>query len=143
MQRWKRLVLGVIVVVTLSGFGYAVYIWNKPARDVSNEKGIKITAVAIFDSFTNNEKAANISFLNKAVEVTGKVINVKTNQAGNTVVYLQSNDPVFGVNCTFKQNPGKIIKGQLITFKGICTGYLSDVVLNQGVLINDVKNKPE
>ncbi len=135
MQRWKRVVLWIIVIVVLSGFGYAYYIWNKPARDVSKEKGIKITAVAIFDSFANNEQAANISFLNKAVEVTGTVTNVKTNQAGNTVVYLKSDDPVFGVNCTFKQNPGKIIKGEHITFKGICTGYLSDVVVNQGVLV--------
>ena len=135
MQRWKRVVLWIIVIVVLSGFSYAYYIWNKPARDVSKEKGIKITAVAIFDSFANNEQAANISFLNKTVEVTGTVTNVKTNQAGNTVVYLKSDDPVFGVNCTFKQNPGKIIKGEHITFKGICTGYLSDVVVNQGVLI--------
>jgi hypothetical protein len=135
MRRWKRLVIGIIVIIILSGFGYAYYIWNKPARDVSNEKGIKITAVAIFDSFANNEQAANISFLNKAVEVTGKVTNVKANQAGNKVVYLQSNDPVFGVNCTFKQNPVKIEKGETITFKGICTGYLSDVVLTQGVLV--------
>ena len=133
MQRWKKVVLGIIVIVILSGFGYAYYLWNKPARDVSNEKGIKITAVAIFDSFEKNEQAANISFLNKAVEVSGIVTNVKTNQAGNTVVYLKSDDPVFGVNCTFKQNPEKIIKGERITFKGICTGYLSDVVVNQGV----------
>ena len=135
MQRWKKLILGVITVIIISGFSYAYYLWNKPARDVSNEKGIRITAVAIFDSFENNEQAANVSFLNKAVEVTGKVSNVKTNQAGNTVVYLQSNDPVFGVNCTFKQAPKKITKGETITFKGVCTGYLSDVVLNQGVLI--------
>ena len=135
MHRWKRLIFGIIAIIILSGFGYAYYIWNKPSRDVSKEEGIKITAVAIFDSFENNEQAANISFLNKAVEVTGTVTNVKTNQAGNTVVYLKSDDPVFGVNCTFKQNPGKIEKGGNITFKGICTGYLSDVILNQGVLI--------
>jgi hypothetical protein len=135
MQRWKRLVLGIIVLIILSGFCYAYYVWNKPARNVSNEKGITITAVAIFDSFSKNEQAANISFLNKAVEVTGIVTSVKTNQAGNTVVYLQSGDPVFGVNCTFKQKPRTIKKGEHITFKGVCTGYLSDVVLNEGVLV--------
>ena len=141
MRRWKRLVIAIIVIIIISGFGYAYYLWNKPARNVANEEGIKITAVAIFDSFANNEQAANISFLNKAVEVSGKVINIKTNQAGNTVVYLQSNDPVFGVNCTFKQSPAKIEKGETITFKGVCTGYLSDVILNEGVLVNNLKNK--
>jgi hypothetical protein len=137
MAGWKKILIALIAVVIVGGFGYAYYVWNKPERDVTKEKGIQITAVAIYDSFADNEKAANTAFLNKAIEVTGKVTSVKQNQAGNTVVYLQSSDPVFGVNCTFKQSPGKIAKGDIITFKGICTGYLSDVILNQGVLIND------
>ena len=119
----------------MAGAGYAYYMWNKPARDVTKERGIEITAVAIFDSFSNNEQSANLQYLNKAIEVTGRVANVKKNQAGETVVYLQSSDPVFGVNCTFKKDPGTIAKGSTITFKGICTGYLSDVVINQGILI--------
>ena len=134
MKRWKKILI-VVLLFILAGLCYAYYIWNKPARDVSEEKGIQISAVAIFDSFANNEQAANASFLNKAVEVTGKVSNVKKNQAGETVVYLQSDDPVFGVNCTFKQDPGVIEKGSTITFKGICTGYLSDVILNEGIIV--------
>jgi hypothetical protein len=102
---------------------------------VAKEKGIQITAVAIFDSFSNNEQSANTQFLNKAIEVTGTVSDVKKNQAGNTVVYLKSDDPIYGVNCTFKQDPGIITKGSTITFKGICTGYLSDVVINEGIMI--------
>jgi hypothetical protein len=102
---------------------------------VTKEKGIQITAAAIFDSFSNNEQSANVQFLNKAIEVNGKVSDVKKNQAGETVVYLQSDDPVFGVNCTFKQDPGTITKGSTITFKGICTGYLSDVIINEGIMV--------
>lgn len=139
MNRRKKILLALILLFLAAGSVYALYMWNKPARDVTEEKGIRISAVAIFDSFRNNERSSNIRFLNKAIEVTGKVINIKNNQAGKVVVYLQSNDPVFGVNCTFKQNPGEILKGDLITFKGICTGYLSDVVLNEGVLINKSK----
>ncbi len=134
MKRRRKFFI-VPLFLGLAGLGYAFYVWNEPARDVTGEKAIHITAIAIFDSFSNNEQAANISFLNKAIEVTGKVTNIKKNLAGNTVVYLQSSDPVFGVNCTFKQNPGKIIKGNNITFKGICTGYLSDVVINEGIVI--------
>jgi hypothetical protein len=134
MKRWKKILI-IVLLLILAGLCYAYYIWNKPARDVSEEKGIQISAVAIFDSFANNEQAANASFLNKAVEVTGKVSNVKKNQAGKTVVYLQTNDPIFGVNCTFKQDPGAIEKGSTITFKGVCTGYLSDVILNEGIIV--------
>jgi len=135
MKHWKKILFIVVLAFILTGLLYALYIWNKPARDVSEEKGVQITAVAIFDSFTNNEQSANERFLNKAIEVTGTVSNVKKNQTGETVVYLQSSDPVFGVNCTFKQYPGEIEKGSTITFKGICTGFLSDVVLNEGILI--------
>ena len=135
MQRGKKIFLIILFFVVLIGLSYAYYVWNKPARNVANEAGIEVTAVAIFDSFSNNENAANALFLNKAIEVTGKVSEVKKNQAGQTVIYLQSTDPVFGVNCTFKQDPGTIEKGNIMTFKGICTGYLSDVVLTEGIII--------
>lgn len=135
MNHWKKMLVAIIILSASAGIGYAYFIWNKPARDVAAEKAIKISATALYDSFVNNEPAANASFLNKAVEVTGIVNNIKKNQAGETVVYLQSSDVVFGVNCTFKQPPKAINKGSSITFKGICTGYLSDVILNEGVLV--------
>lgn len=135
MRKKRRIISVIIVFIVLVCSGYAFYIWNKPARDVSREKGIEITAAAIYDSFSRNERSANTHFLNKAIQVTGKVADVKKNQAGQTVVYLQSGDSVFGVNCTFKQYPGAIKKGSIITFKGVCTGYLSDVILNEGIMI--------
>lgn len=135
MKSKRKIVLIIIAVVIMAGAGYGFYVWNKPARDVTEEKGIQITAVAIFDSFTVNENRANTLYLNKAIQVTGQVTEIKNNQAGETVVYLKSNDPLFGVNCTFKETPGALVKGSTITFKGVCTGFLSDVVINQGVII--------
>ena len=135
MMKRGRNILLITCLFILGGIGYGLYIWNKPARDVSDEESIKITSVAIFDSFANNEQAANKLYLNKAIEVTGKVTSVQKNQAEKTVVILQSDDPVFGVNCTFKQDPGTIDNNSIITFKGICTGYLSDVIINEGILV--------
>src|ERR1700760_4633165 len=105
MTARKKIFLILLILIVGVCSIYAFYVWNKPARDVTKEKAIHITAAAIFDSFTSNEQSANAHYLNKAVEVTGVVTNVKKNQAGETVVYLQSHDPVFGVNCTFKQDP--------------------------------------
>lgn len=135
MRKYRKIILGIVALMAFIAFAYGLYIWNKPARDVTNESAIKISAVSIFDSFNNNETSANKLFLNKAIEVTGVVNAVKKNQAGQTVVYLKSNDPMFGVNCTFKEDPGKINTNSTITFKGICTGYLSDVVLNEGIIV--------
>ncbi|HRI22490.1 MAG TPA: hypothetical protein PLA68_16125 [Panacibacter sp.] len=134
MSTKKKILSGIAVVIFITA-AYAYYVWNKPARNVTEEKGIEITAVAIFDSFTTNENRANSLYLNKAIQVTGEVTEIKNNQAGETVIYLKSNDPVFGVNCTFKESPGALIKGNTITFKGVCTGFLSDVIINQGIII--------
>ena len=132
----KEIIIGVIVLVFLAAFAYTYYMFNKPERDVTDEKGIAISASAIYDSFINHESQANEAFLNKAIKVTGEVSGIKENQSGKKVVYLKTEDPVFGINCTFKENPENIEVGDTITFKGICTGYLSDVVINDGVLMD-------
>jgi len=87
-MQWKGIITGILIIFTAIIFCYACYIWDKPHCDVTKEKGIRISAIALFDSFYHNEKVATNSFLNKAIEVTGKIITVKTNNAGQTVVYL-------------------------------------------------------
>ena len=124
----------IVAIVAVVGISYGLYVFFKPSRDVREEKALPITATAIFDSFTVNENRANELYLNKAILVTGEVVEFKQNQEGMAVVYLKTNDPVFGVNCTFKEDPGVIEKGSTITFRGICTGFLSDVIINQGVI---------
>lgn len=135
MKRKGKIILGIIALIFLAAVGYGVYIWNEPPRDVTNEKGLEITATAIFDSFTQSEARANELYLNKAIQVTGEITDIKKNQAGQVVVYLKSDDPIFGVNCTFKDDPGPLQKNTTITFKGVCTGFLSDVIINQGVIV--------
>lgn len=137
MFKGSRKILTIITVILLVAISYGVYVWNKPQRDVQDENAVTIAAAAIFDSFTVNETKANELYLNKAIQVTGEVSEVKKNQDGKAVVYLKSTDPVFGVNCTFKEDPGPLEKGATITFKGICTGYLSDVIINQGIIVKE------
>ena len=135
MKKGRRAILIFITAILLAGISYGIYVWNEPHRNVNNESGIEISAAAIFDSFSINETRANQLYLDKAIQVTGEVADYKKNQAGETVVYLKTSDPVFGVNCTFKNDPGLLEKGAVITFKGICTGYLSDVIINQGIIV--------
>ncbi|QEC68545.1 hypothetical protein FRZ67_14980 [Panacibacter ginsenosidivorans] len=135
MLKGRKRILIIFITLILAGVSYGLYVWNKPHRDVKDEKGVIISAAAIFDSFTVNETRANELYLNKAIQVTGEVSGMKKNQDGQAVVYLKTSDPVFGVNCTFKEDPGPLETGTIVTFKGICTGYLSDVIINQGIII--------
>lgn len=126
----------ILAVIGVAGFyGAKWYLRNKPDRDVTKENGIEVTAQQIFDEFATNEAEANKKYLNKAVQVTGEVAEARKNQDNKTVVVLKTSDPIFGVNCTFKDDPGTMQPGTIITFKGICTGFISDVVINEGILV--------
>jgi hypothetical protein len=124
---FKKLIIALVLLVAVA-LVYGGYQWFKPARNVQSETAVTITATDLYKAFQANEKEPK--YLDKAVQVSGTVVETNTNQAGQTVCILQSDDPVFGINCTFRKNT-PIQKGQQIILKGLCTGYLSgaDVVL--------------
>lgn len=122
-------------VLLLAGVAAFYYVMNKPHRSVMDEKGVTVTAESLFQSFQENETAANEKFLNKVLEVGGKVKSTETNTDSRTVIVLETSDPMFGINCTL-ESEARVKEGDEVVIKGICTGYLADVVINQGILIN-------
>ncbi len=137
MKRWIKIILVIGSIGVVAAGGLAYWIFNKPHRDVSQEKGVSLTAQKLYDAFRTNEAAANKLYLDKAIELTGEVAELTKNQDGNIVVNFKTGDPLFVINCTFKTDPGALTPGATITFKGICTGYIPDanVVINEGILI--------
>lgn len=132
-----KVLLTIAAVGLIAGLLMVFWIFNKPHRDVAKEKGIALSAQQVYDAFRTNEASANSKYLDKAIELTGTVADVSTNQEGQKVVNFSTNDPLVMINCTFKTDPGNLKAGDTITFKGICTGYIPDanVVINEGVLI--------
>lgn len=130
MSSLLKKVLIMAGIALVAGVSYFLYVWYMPARDVSTEKPIIVTAQQIFKDYNTNEKEANVKYLDKAVQVSGEIMETKTDQEGKTVCLLKTEDPFFGVNCKLKKN-ATLQVGQRITLKGICTGYLTgaDVVV--------------
>ncbi len=137
MKNWKKIIFALFITGIVTAGAVVLYVYLKPHRDVTQEKGVQLSAQKLFDAFKANETEANTKYLDKAIELNGEVSDITTNQDGKTVVNFKTNDPLFVINCTFKTNPGELKPGQTITFKGICTGYIPDanVVINEGVLI--------
>jgi len=132
MKKW----LIAALVLLLAAFAGLYYVMNKPHRSVNDEEAITVSADSLFLAFQQNEAGANERYLNQVLLIHGKVNSVETNTDGHLVVVLETGDPMFGVNCTFdKEYPVK--PGDEITLKGICTGYLADVVINQAILSNN------
>lgn len=126
----------VVVGVLLIAAGIFVYkLYTREHRMVEQEQYTSIDASQLFTAFEENEAQANTKFLNQIIEVTGVVSEILTNQENKTVVVLKSNDPLFGISCTLEQSASRLSEGDSLILKGICTGYLSDVVLTDCIII--------
>lgn len=125
------LIVGVFILIA----GVVFMVYNKNHRTVEDEEYLSIEALKLFNDFSTNEAMANEQYLDKVLEVTGEISEMITNQSGETIILLKTDDPIYGVSCTMHKKPGQITPGSRVTIKGICTGYLSDVVITRGVLV--------
>lgn len=125
---FKTILLSILVITVTAGFvGYKM--WTKPHRNVASASATAIAAVKIAADYESNETTANAQYLDKILEVSGEVISISTNQKGETVITLKGTE-MSGIFCTLEGAASTGIKtGAIITIKGICTGYLTDVVL--------------
>lgn len=128
------LVLGVIAAF----IAYKTY--NKPHINVATFKSdISLSADTILNDFTLDENAANVAYLDKIIQVNGTISDIKL-ENGKGIIALQTNDDFGSVlghlsdTATKKINALKV--GQSIILKGICTGYLMDVILVKCEIIN-------
>ncbi|MEQ1587819.1 MAG: hypothetical protein ABL895_18175 [Cyclobacteriaceae bacterium] len=132
----KKILIGILLALGVtSGVIYLMY--NKPHRNPATETPIKVSATELFKSFESNETEANQLYLDKVLEVTGKITEVSSNQNGMPVLALETENIVFGVRCTMEN--GELITqvGETVTVKGICTGYLSDVIITNAIRVDD------
>lgn len=113
--------------------GYRYY--NKEHREVDDEKSIVVSAINLFNDFSQDEDTANKKYLNKVLEVTGTVRESMVNQQGSTVLVLETNDAFGGVTCTLESEAATIKINSEVTIKGICTGYLADVIIIQAKVL--------
>jgi flagellar basal body-associated protein FliL len=130
------ILLSVLVTLGTGGLvGYKMY--TKPHRNVSNAKSIQLNAEALAATYESNEVNANTAYLDKVLEVKGEINEVSKNQNGETVITLKGTD-MSAVICTLEGISTPDIKpGSTKVLKGICTGFLTDVVMVRCVLQNN------
>jgi len=117
----KKLLL-VLLILVVGGIIVGVFLYNKPHAKVEDAKSVSINAIDLAKAFSTDESKANAQYLNKAIAVTGTVSEVDKNQDGGSMVVLQTNDPVVGVQCTMRDKSIAIEKGKNVTIEGFCSG---------------------
>ena len=127
------IVLLVLLVVTVIG----VKTYNKPHVDVvKTEAKYKLDAQQLINSFITDEDKASKKYVNTIIQVSGEALEISPG-----TISIKYKDSASTILCNFlpkeDEKLTKIKKGDKIKVKGICTGYLLDVVLVECVLIQE------
>lgn len=138
-MKFKKIVLPLILLsVGIAIVAYKVY--NKPHIDVVDAKAdVVVTANNLFTEFSTDEAKANAEYLDKIIQVKGFIQKLSI-ENGIGIVTLKTEDDFGSVQCnlsTEAKNDFNLLKeNELVTIKGICTGYLMDVVLVKSEIVN-------
>lgn len=135
MRSWKKFVAA-IAVMLLAGALVGWYLYNKKPADTRKQTPTtEIVATDLVKSFQQNEMEANRQYVNKLIIVSGKVAGNNIDKDGHATVFLDTGDPLAAVTCSFYNEEAETVKniptGTAVRIKGICTGILTDVVLNK------------
>jgi hypothetical protein len=137
----KKLI-GILFIIALSSLIIGYKIYNKPHVNVADKSAdIAQTSNMLFIDFSTDETKANTTYLDKIIAVKGIVANI-AEEGEKRVVTLQTSDDFGSVICYLTEEDSKnstqIKEGQEVVLKGICTGFLMDVILVKCV-ITDLK----
>ena len=129
--------LGLYLLFILFGsLIYGYYLYNDPVKSIANQKAsAQVNAQNLFTAFDEDESAANTKYLDKILEVEGIVEKI-VKENNKISIYLSTENMMSSIICELEDGQkyeGR--EGDNIKIKGICTGYLMDVILVRAVII--------
>lgn len=138
-MKLKKIIVA-IVILGIAGAFIAYKMYNKPHVNITETSSdITITANKILEDFSSDETTANLKYLEKIIEVEGIVSEVKIEKEKG-IITLKTNDDFGSVICHLSdestQKISSIAAGNSLKLKGICTGYLMDVIIVKAEIIN-------
>ncbi|MDX1684131.1 MAG: hypothetical protein R3275_02785 [Saprospiraceae bacterium] len=132
----RPIILGIAVLIVVAGV-IGFYQFNKkvPKLD-SAQADYSVTADELYSEFNQNEKEALKKYQDKVIEVSGTVLRTKVDSTQFNIILKAEGSLTGGVNCALRDmDADPPSKGNQITLKGRCQGYLMDVVINNCVLV--------
>lgn len=143
----KKNIYVLLMLVAFSAiFCFAFIYFNKSSStDTANEQTeMRTTSENLIASFIKNEHAANNKFVERILEVDGVIKDI-TFENGCYSIILQVQDNTTYIICEMKTDQNKKIeslkKNNEITIKGICKGFLMDVILLDCIFADSYVNE--
>ena len=141
MKKNKYTFISLFFIIIIIGLLFLLNQYNKPSVDVTNlDADLVINVDEILKDFQKDEEKANLKYTNNIIEVHGEISKISTVD-GNATITLKDNQFDSNVICNVQPQENKEVlqlkKGDQISLKGICTGYLLDVILVKCVIENN------
>lgn len=133
-----KIISGIFILIIVCLF-LLLKIYNKPHTDVRNVKSDIITNVEnLLAEYEQDEALANKKYTDQIIQVNGTIFEI-SNLRGNMVITLKNPKSKSSIICHFlPEDYDKSLileKGQNVTIKGVCTGFLLDVILVRCVIV--------
>jgi hypothetical protein len=136
------LVAALFMAVIVGLYGYGEY--NRSLPDTHYlEPAFRLEASTFIKQFETDESKASARYADQTISVHGVAHAIQTTDTTATV-FLNDGYSGSSVVCQFDRESNQEIKdlkkGDPVTIKGICSGYLMDVVMVRCVLDHDNSN---
>ena len=139
MIKKLKFILPLFIVVG----GIVAYVMSQPKAPLNIHSApteITVNATNLYADFETDETTANATYAGKVIEVSGLLNAVEQDDKGGYVLNLAAESPLGQVTCNLapkeKFSASSTTINQLLTVKGVCTGYLFDVVLDNATIIS-------
>ena len=127
MSKKIKILLALVIIITLGFLAYN-YVMTSGARDLETEKSeFVVEGSKIIEEFTTNSEIATTKYLNKAVEISGKVTAIDKN-----VVTINET-----ISCQLKTENAVTLNSNVVV-KGRITGFddlLEELKLDQCLIV--------
>lgn len=129
----KFFLIAILLLLVINGYYYVVPLFSSSEKNLENEvAAVILTANDLVNTYADNEAKSNKLYAGKIIEISGTIKEI-TFLNDRTTVILKSSSEKFGVICDInpneKDNINRLKENQNITVKGICKGFLKDVIL--------------
>ncbi len=134
-----KMIIG-LFLVAVSGLLVSLYYYNKPHIDIKeSEATYVLTAQNLINEYRENEMDTNRKYSEAVIQVKGNVFEISTLK-GNSVITLKDEGQESSIICHMLPEDNlkslQFKKGDEIKIKGICTGFLMDVIMVRCTLVD-------
>lgn len=123
----------IVVLIVINIHHYLVPLFTNYSTDIVNiHPSSSLDSEQLINSFKNNETESNNLYTGKILEVSGVIKEISFLNNRNTII-LQAANKNLGVICDIDKSQKDKFKSlkinQKVTVKGMCKGFLNDVIL--------------